>query len=175
MPDKIQIKKLTNANVYLDGGSFLGRAAEVDLPEIKLKMVDHKALGMIGTVRLPAGLEAMEAKFKWSSGLDPDVVAKAADPYTPVRVQIRASQEGYSSQGKISEVPVVAVLTGVFVSLPLGPFKQNEAVETETPMKVSYAKLEVDGQMLVEVDVLNNIHKAGDKDLLEKYRANIGG
>ena len=44
---KISINRLTNANVYLDGGSMLGRAEEVSLPVLKAKMAEHKALGMV--------------------------------------------------------------------------------------------------------------------------------
>ena len=43
---KIEINKLTNANVYLDGVNLLGRAEEVQLPQIKHKMAEHKALGI---------------------------------------------------------------------------------------------------------------------------------
>ena len=38
---KIKINKLTNANVYLNGVNLLGRAEEVQLPQIKHKMAEH--------------------------------------------------------------------------------------------------------------------------------------
>ena len=43
---KIAINRITNANVYIDGASLLGRAEEVELPQIKAKMSEHKALGL---------------------------------------------------------------------------------------------------------------------------------
>ena len=46
---KIKINKLTNANVYMNGVNLLGRAEEVQLPQIKHKMAEHKALGMVGS------------------------------------------------------------------------------------------------------------------------------
>jgi ferredoxin--NADP+ reductase len=39
---KIKINKLTNANVYMNGVNLLGRAEEVQLPQIKHKMAEHK-------------------------------------------------------------------------------------------------------------------------------------
>jgi P2 family phage contractile tail tube protein len=38
---KIQINRLTNANVYMDGNNLLGRAEEINLPQIKHKMSEH--------------------------------------------------------------------------------------------------------------------------------------
>ncbi|MFN4149235.1 MAG: phage major tail tube protein [Rhodocyclaceae bacterium] len=38
-----------------------------------------------------------------------------------------------------------------------------------------YMKLTVDGQDVTEIDVLENIYKAGGVDLLAQYKANIGG
>ena len=58
---KIEINKLTNANVYLNGTNLLGRAEEVELPQIKHKMAEHKALGMIGSAEFFSGM------IKWSA------------------------------------------------------------------------------------------------------------
>jgi len=170
----IDIKRVTNANVYLDGASFLGRAEEVELPEIKHKMTEHKALGMVGTVDAWAGIEKMSAKFKWSSFYK-EVLAKAADPFTAVSVQVRASLETYTSAGRVSEVPVVVFLTGQFTAIPTGSYKQHDNVELQNEMAVSYCKVVVDGAEIVEFDAYANIYKANGKDLLSTYRANIGG
>jgi len=171
---KIDIKRVTNANVYLDGTSFLGRAEEVELPNIKHKMVEHKALGMVGTIEAWSGIEKMEAKFKWASFYK-EVLAKAADPFKAVSVQVRSSLETYTSAGRVSEVPVVVFLTGQFDSIPTGKYKQHDNVELECGMAVSYCKVVVDGADVVEFDAFANIYKADGKDLLSTYRANIGG
>ena len=62
---KIEINKLTNANVYMNGINLLGRAEEVQLPQIKHKMAEHKALGMIGSAEFFAGIDKLECKIKW--------------------------------------------------------------------------------------------------------------
>jgi len=100
---------------------------------------------------------------------------KVANPFTAVEVQLRGSLETYSNSGRIAQVPVVAYLTGVFKKFPLGGFKQHDNVEAETTMSVTYCKLEIDGQAILEVDALANIYKAGGVDLLETYKTNIGG
>ena len=47
MAGKIQINRITNANIYLDGNNLLGRATEIKLPDVSLIMQEHKALGMV--------------------------------------------------------------------------------------------------------------------------------
>ena len=169
----IQINRLTNSNVYVDGANFLGRAEEISLPEIKFIMAEHKALGMVGSAEFFAGFEKMESKIKWNA-LYPDVLKKAANPFKTVAIQARGSLETYSDTGKVSEVAVVAHLRGTFKNLPMGNFKPKDNPEYETSMSVNYAKLVVDGEDIYEIDVLQNIYKVEGQDLLADYRANIG-
>lgn len=60
---KIEINRITNANIYLDGANLLGRAEEVKLPDVSMTMQEHKALGMVGKVELPAGFDKMEGEI----------------------------------------------------------------------------------------------------------------
>lgn len=65
---KIEINKLTNANIYMNGTNLLGRAEEVQLPQIKHKMAEHKALGMVGSAEFFAGIDKLECKINpWGS------------------------------------------------------------------------------------------------------------
>ena len=64
---KIEINRITNANIYLDGTNLLGRAEEVKLPDVSMIMQEHKALGMVGKVELPAGFDKLEGEIKWNS------------------------------------------------------------------------------------------------------------
>ena len=61
---KIKINRLTNANIYMDGNNLLGRAEEIQLPQIKHKMAEHKALGMVGSAEFFAGIDKLECKIK---------------------------------------------------------------------------------------------------------------
>jgi P2 family phage contractile tail tube protein len=169
---KIEIHRITNANVYLDGQSLLGRAEEVQLPQIKAKMVEHKALGMVGTIEAFAGFEKLEGK--WASYYA-DVLKKVANPFKAVQIQVRGSMPIILGGSISREAPIVALLSVVFKSLPGGNFKQHENVELETDFTAYYMKLTVDGQDVAEIDVLENIYKAGGADLLAQYSANIGG
>lgn len=174
MADKIKINRLTNANIYADGKSLLGKAEEIQLPTIKHKMSEHKALGMVGMMEFFAGIEKMEAKIKWNS-FYPDVLKKVGDPTTAMQLQVRASLESYSAQGRTDQLPVVVFLTATAKDFPLGNFKQHDNVESETNLNVTYCRLEINREVIVEIDILANIYKVNGVDILATYRANIGG
>ena len=170
---KIEINKLTNANVYLNGVNLLGRAEEVQLPQIKHKMAEHKALGMVGSAEFFAGIDKMECKIKWNA-LYPAVLTQCSNPFNAAMIQVRASLETYNGTGRISEVPATAFIIGTFKEFPLGNIKPQENAEYETTMSVTYAKLIVDKVEVFEIDVLQNIYKVGMIDVLSKYKKNIG-
>lgn len=170
----ISINRLTNANVWIDGASFLGKAEEVNLPSIMYKMVEHKALGMIGSMEFFAGIDKMESKIKWNSFYR-DAMVKSANPFQNVSIQVRSSLENYNSGGKTGEVPVVCYMTAAYKSFPMGNFKQHDNVELESNLSVYYCKLEIDGQPVVEFDAMANIFKVDGVDVMAQYRANIGG
>lgn len=171
---KTTVNRVTNANVYIDGNSFLGKAEEVNLPMIKHIMTEHKALGMVGKFEFFAGVDKMETKIKWNSFYK-EAMVKMADPTTTLQVQVRASVETYASAGRTSEKPLVIYMTAQPKDFPGGNFKQHDNVELESNLNVIYFKLEIDGEILMEVDVLSNIYKVAGIDILAKYRENIGG
>lgn len=169
----IQINRLTNANVYIDGVSKLGKAEEINLPAIKHMMTEHKALGMVGKVEFFSGIDKMEAKIKWNSFYS-DILLKMGDPTKPMNIQCRSSLETYTSSGRTAQQPVVCYMTCSAKDFPMGNFKQHDNVEAETNFSVTYCKLEIAGELIVEIDVLANIYKVGTTDVLAQYRANLG-
>ncbi|KAF0205495.1 MAG: phage tail core [Gallionellaceae bacterium] len=168
----IEINRITNANVYLDGASLLGKAEEIKLPDITAKMVEHKALGLAGTIELPSGFDKMEGEVKWSSYYA-DVMAKAANPFKFVSIQVRCNVETYSTQGRTEEKPLVTFLTVAFKKNPGGTFKQHDNAEFPTSFSVYYIKQVLDGQDILEFDAMSNIYKVNGEDMLANYRANV--
>jgi P2 family phage contractile tail tube protein len=169
----IDIKKLTNANVYIDGKSAFGKAEEITLPEITGKMAEHKALGMVGSVEFFAGLDKMDCKIKWA-GPYADIQKKAANFTRSWDFQVRGSLESHDSTGRTAQDPYTVFMTGTFKKHPGGGFKQHDNVEMENMVTVTYIKLVVAGETIYEIDVLANIYRVAGEDLLATYRANLG-
>ena len=171
---KISINRLTNANVYLDGGSMLGRAEEVNLPVLKAKMAEHKALGMVGKIELPSGFDKLEGEVKWNS-LYEEAAKAMANPFKAVQLQCRSSIETYGPGGRIEEVPLATFLTVMFKKNPLGTFKQHDNAEFGSTFTATYIKQVIKGKDVLELDYMANIFKVNGEDLLATYRDNIGG
>lgn len=170
----VTVNRLTNANVYVDGQSQLGKAEEINLPEITHIMSEHKALGQIGKAEFFSGVDKMEATIKWNA-FYADVMKQFADPRKALKIQVRASLENYGSEGLNSEVPCVAYITGIPKNFPAGNFKQHDNVEASSKMTVTYYKLEIDGEPVVEYDWAANIYMVDGVDIFTNYRNNIGG
>jgi P2 family phage contractile tail tube protein len=171
---KIQVNRITNANVYVNGASQLGKAEEIKLPDITAIMTEHKALGMVGKMELPGGFDKMEGEIKWNS-LYQDVAKVMANPFKAVQLQCRSSIEVYGAQGRTQEVPLVTYLTVQFKKNPAGTFKQHDNAEFGSSFSCSYIKQVIDGKDVLELDYLANIYIVDGVDQLADYRANIGG
>ena len=170
----ITVNTLQNANIYLAGASLLGKAEEFKLPTVKFKMVDHKAVGMIGSIKLPSGIEPLEGEIKWNS-FYADVWSRVLNPYAPVELQARGSLETYAPNGRIAQVPYVVFLMASFYEVPLGDFKQNDKAEFQSKFQSNYIKQRVNNVDILEIDAMANIYKVNGIDQLDVYRQNLGG
>ena len=169
----IKINRLTNANVYIDNGNFLGQIEEITLPQVKVLMVDHPALGLFGKGEYPAGFDKIEASMKWAS-FYPEGVLKYADVMKVHSFQIRGNVETYQAGDKIAEIAVIIHLRAMFKEFPLGKFKKNDNTEFSTTLTCFSFKVIYAGVELVEYDLEANIYKVGGIDKLAQYRANLG-
>ena len=171
---KIQLNRVTNANIYVDGNCLLGKAEEIKLPDITAMMSEHKALGMVGKIELPSGFEKLEGEIKWNSFYR-DVWLKMNNPYSMVQLQVRSNVETYGAMGRMQQQPLVTFLSVMFKKNPMGTFKQNDNAEFSSSFACYYIKQQLAGEDMLELDVLANIYKVGGVDQLDIYRNNIGG
>jgi P2 family phage contractile tail tube protein len=165
--------KIRDANVYVNGTSTHGQSTEITLPEISPSKSEYKALGMVGTLKLFNGFEAMEATIKWSAP-ENDVAIACSDPRTAVDLMIRTSRDVYEAGSLKEEQPVIYYIKGTPSKMPLGTLKPKEDTETETKLDLTYIKQVVNGTEIIELDIDNNIFRVGGEDLLKTYRENLG-
>ena len=170
----VAINRITNANIYIDGTSLLGRAEEIQVAQPKHLMVDHKGLGMAGTAEFWAGVDKLEARIKWAS-LYPEVLSAAASPFVSHSFQVRGNLEQYTSQGRSAELPVVYLMTGVFKDAGAFLFRPQENVYSSSLITVYHSELYIAGSQIHLYDVLANIYVVNGIDQLSNFRANLGG
>jgi len=169
----LQINRITNANIYLDGNNLYGQAEEVDLGEIKFIMNDFTALGMFGTAKLPDGMEAVEGKIVWTS-LYGNSALLTASPFKSLSLQCASSIRVYNGQGLAQEQQLVSFLTVAFSGYKLGAYKAHEAVKYESPFTATSVRQLINGREVLMFDCFNNIFRVDGVDQLAQARANMG-
>lgn len=168
------VNKVSNCNIYLDGVSYMGRAEEVALPDISPKMLDHKALGMAGEAELPStGVQKMSCKIKWNA-IYPDVMRKTHNCFQSLRLMVRTSIDTFEGASRTAQTPCVVYLQAVPKKAGGLVFKPQDNVEREDEFNVTAYKMEIGGEEIVDIDVLNNIWRVNGVDQLAQYRANLG-
>lgn len=170
----IEIHKITQGVVYLDGKSMLGKCESADLPELKFLFDEFKALGMVGKLELPTnGIDKIDGKLKMNS-LYADVAVKLT-PFTYRQIQIRSSVSVHTNMGRVREVPLVTFLTIAVKNMPLGKLGDHKNADFEYDYTCTYVKQVFDGKEVVEYDALANVFKMGGEDMLADYRSNVMG
>lgn len=169
----MNIAKVFDANVYINNASKHGQASEITPPTITALMTDYKAMGMVGSVEFFNGFDKLETTIKWTYP-DNEAQKACANFLKPVDLMIRSSKSIIDNSGITSEQPIVMYVRGYPKAHPAGTYKAKEDTELENTFSVQYYKLEIDGEEVVEIDVLNNIYKVGGEDLMAEHRQNLG-
>lgn len=167
------LNRLTVGILYFNGNNTFGKVEDINLPEVLAKMVDHKVLGMNGTMELPTGLDKMESGFK-TNGPFPEIISAAMNIWATNSFMFRGNLENYVGGARGSQVPYVLTYRGTFKGGKGGDLKQHENIDLGYKINVTYCKLEVNGVALYEIDIINNIHKVDGVDLLLTQNRNIG-
>ena len=167
------INAIYNANVYLDGVNLLGRAAEFKMPENEISQDEHKGLGMVGTIKLPSGVEALEGEITWNS-VYPEVAAKAFNPFKAAQLMVRGNLQTFNAQGLAQEVPVVITVAALFSKNALGTFKPKEKSEHSTMFQAHEVRAVADGREMLYYNAFTNTYRVNGTDVLAQYRRNVG-
>lgn len=166
------INQVDNANVYINGNSFLGKAKTVKTPEFEVEFVEHDNLGLIGKIKLPSKVNALEGEITWD-GFYPEVAAVALNPFKNVQLMVRANVKVFNAAGLAAEVPLIMTMNVAFNKVNAGEYKKEV---TEYPMtyQVHSIKQVIDGKEVLFYDAFSNQYRVAGQDVLQKYRTNIG-
>lgn len=169
----LQVNKLTNGNIYIDGQNFFGTIEEFQLPDVKAVFAEHKALGMVGKIELPSGIDKVEARLRFNAPYV-EAMKMKANPFVVRQMQFRGNLQTYQGQQLVAETPYKVTIAASFKNMPAGNMKQHDNVEMETMLNVTYIKVDIGTENIMEFDALNNIYIVDGVDLLQQYRSNLG-
>lgn len=168
-----EFNAIYNANVYVNGNSQLGRASQFKLPDISVGQTETKGLGLVGSVKLPSGIEALEGEITWNS-FYPDVFTKVYNPFKACQLMVRANVQAFNASGLAAEAPMVVTVMATFSKNPLGIYKPKEKAEFASTFQATEIHQTVAGREVLYYNAFTNQYRVNGVDMLAQMRANIG-
>lgn len=166
-------RKLKNMMLFNDGHSYLGVAKSVTLPPLARKMEAFRGAGMNGPVKADLGMSDDGIQLEWSLGGLDLTVLKQFGAVGVAAVPLRFTGS-YQQDDTGEETAVEIVVRGRHESIEMGEAAAGEDTEHKITTAGSYYKLIVDGETVIEIDLLNFIEIVGGEDRLAKQRAALG-
>ena len=165
-------RKLKNFNVFYNGDNYIGRCAEVELPKLTRNTEDLEAGGMNGPVKIDLGLEGLEINHTWA-GFEAEIFRQFAAPAADAGL-LRFS--GAYQKDDTAEVDAVEIVVrGRHTEIDPGSAKAGDDTELKVKSDLAYYKLTVNGEVLVEIDLVNFVEVVAGEDRLAEFRAAMGG
>ena len=163
--------KLKNFNVFNDGESYMGKVGEAVLPKLTRKMEEWRGGGMNGPVQMDFGTEALEMECTYGG-----LMRRVLQQYGHKRhdgVMLRFAG-AYTAEDADQVDAVEVVVRGRYKEIDFGTGKAGDDTAFKTVLAVSYYKLTINGEVLIEIDIMNLVEKVNGQDLLADIRRALG-
>jgi P2 family phage contractile tail tube protein len=164
-------RKLKNFNVFYNGDNYIGLCSEVELPKLTRKTEDLQAGGMWGPIKVDLGMEGLEINHTYA-GFMADVYRQFGLQSVDGVLMRFAGAYQRDDTGQVDAVEVV--VRGRHTELDPGSAKAGDDTEFKVKSDLSYYKLTVNGEVLIEIDLVNMVERVGGNDLLSNIRAAMG-
>jgi P2 family phage contractile tail tube protein len=164
-------KKLKAFNVFNAGENCVGLAEEIALPKLSRKTEDYRGGGMNGPIKLDFGQEGIVIETTWG-GLMKSVLSQYG-VMTHDGVQLRFAG-AYQSEDATRPDAVEIVIRGRHTEMDFGNAKSGESNVFKVSSACSYYKLSINGETIIEIDLINMVEKVNGSDLLSALRSAIG-
>ena len=137
---------LRNCTIFVDRENKVGQASEITIPVPQRTTTPIRNAGMMKTRNIELGYEALTLAFKMTA-FDPQVIKLFAS---------RTDREYMVTGAFVDEDgtihSAVCTMLGKLTSTDAGAFKPGELQESDFSVDVNYLKLEMDGEVLLEMD-----------------------
>jgi P2 family phage contractile tail tube protein len=166
-------EKLINFKMYEDGTSLVAMA-DVELPEFELMSETLTGSGLAGELDSPTlgHTKAMTMKINFRA-LYKNVFSLMG--MTPRLFDLRGSIQAVDAAlGNYTSYSTRMVVRGVLKKKSPGKFEPGKPMGNAAEISASYVKLFVAETEILEVDVLNFIHRVDGVDALASVRAHLG-
>ena len=161
---------LSNTNLFIDGVSFAGDVPSLTLPKMTVKTEGHRGGGMAGEIEMDMGLEKMEASWTTTGVRRESLKLFGLSDQTDCNAVFLGSFKGLKGE----TTPVIATLRGLLKEVDMGDWKPGDKAENKFAMALQYYKLEIDGRVMYEIDMVNCVRVIDGVDQMADVRNALG-
>lgn len=164
-------RKLKNFATFVDGVNYQGETPEVTLPTLSRKMEEYRSGGMNGPISIDLGQEKMEAEIKgagWIRGL---LSKWGAGSHDAVLLRFAGAIQSDDTEA-VQAVEVV--MRGRLSELNPGAEKAGALSERTYKYALSYYKMTIDGNVELEIDLVNLVEIVDGQDRMSAVRSALG-
>lgn len=160
-------RKIKNFATFVDGTSYAGEMPEVTLPKLTRKMEDYRSGGMNAPVKADYGMEGLEAELTAAGYMKELFASWGTLRHDGVLLRFAGALQGDDSENVDS---LEIVMRGRFVEIDPGSAKAGEATAIKYKAALSYYKLSINGETLIEIDAVNMVEMVNGVDRLAEVR-----
>lgn len=165
--------KLVGFNVFTADNRLLG-VADITLPSIEYMTETLSGAGIAGETETPALGQVSPMSVQISMRTQHTEARKLLE-LRGQQIDVRGSlQEQDSSTGEIRTYPCRVSMFVLPKTYETGKFEVGSKTDTSIESEVTYMRMWIDNQEIVEIDKFNYICRINGKDYLEEVRAQIG-
>lgn len=162
-------KIIKNFNLFVDGYSYAGTCDEVRLPDMRLKVDEHRGAAMDVPVPIDVGMEKMDLGFTMADH-QPDVFRQfGLRNQNAVQITFRAAMVDDTTV-----TPYVVVAHGMYQEIKLGTVRNGDRNRLEAMIGLRYFSLTIGTELLIEIDSDNFIRNIDGVDQMADIRAALG-
>ena len=162
---------LKNFNIFNDAQSYMGVAEEIKLPKLSRKLEDFRGGGMDGPVGIDLGQEKLEMEVNCGGFVDQ--VFKQYGITKAAGTMLRFA--GAYQRDDTGDVKAVEIVTrGRVQEIDPGTAKLGDKTGFNFKLSLTYFKLMIDNEEVLEIDLLAFIFKVDGTDQFEAQRKAIG-
>lgn len=166
-------RKLKNLNLFNDANSYLGVSKSVTPPVLGRKMEAYRGGGMNGPVKADLGFSDDGLQMEWTLGGIDMIALRQFGAVSAAGVMLRfGGSFQQDDTGEYTDVEIV--VRGRHETIDMGEATPGEDTEHKITTTCSYYKLTVDGETIVEIDLLNFIEIINGVDMLAEQRRALG-
>ncbi|MBV1702634.1 MAG: phage major tail tube protein [Hyphomicrobiales bacterium] len=156
--------------LFVDGIGKAGTGEKVALPKIEAETEMFRGGGMLGGVNVPHGYKPIKMTFELNS-FDPQVITQS-DIFG--KRAVAYSIRGFADGDGGKQHTIIFQGTGLLVTSDPGEWAAGKKVALKGEVDLTAATLTVDGTVLYDIDLLNDVYIFNGVDTYAPVRAALG-